>query len=257
MSKATHLVTVQGRRLEYRRWPGATPDAATMVFLHEGLGSVSMWGDFPARAARATGCTVVAYSRFGYGHSDARVASYPVEYMQEEAQAVLPEFLERLEIAEPILFGHSNGAEIAIIHAGTNERVKGLVVEAPHVFLEDVTFNAIAAAKVAFETTDLPRKLARHHADAEMAFRGWNDIWLHPDFQQWSIEEYLPRIKCPVLAIQGSDDEYGTMVHIETIASQVRGPVELVKLEGCGHSPHRDQPNAVLEALTRFVATLA
>ncbi|OFZ89117.1 MAG: alpha/beta hydrolase [Betaproteobacteria bacterium RBG_16_64_18] len=257
MSKATHLVTVGGRRLEYRRYAGAKPDAPTMVLLHEGLGSVSMWGDFPARAAHAAGCAVVAYSRFGYGHSDARVASYPVEYMHEEAQVVLPELLERLEIAEPILLGHSNGAEIAIIHAGTNERVKGLVVEAPHVFLEDVTFNAIAAAKVAFETTDLPRKLGRHHADAEMAFRGWNDIWLHPDFRRWNIEEYLPRIKCPVLAIQGYDDEYGTMVHLEAIASQVRGPVELLKLAHCGHSPHRDQPQAVLEALTRFVARLA
>jgi pimeloyl-ACP methyl ester carboxylesterase len=257
MSKAIDFVTVRGRKLEYRRWAGATDDAATIVFMHEGLGSVSMWSDFPARAARATGCAVVAYSRFGYGHSDPRVASYRVQYAHEEAQIVLPEFLERLEIAEPILFGHSNGAEIAIIHAGTSERVKGLVVEAPHVFVEDVTFKAISAAKVAFETTDLPRKLARHHADADMAFRGWNDIWLHPDFRQWSIEEYLPRIQCPVLAIQGYDDEYGTMVHIETIASQVRGPVEFVKLEHCGHSPHRDQPQAVLEALTRFIAKLA
>ena len=170
---------------------------------------------------------------------------------------MLPKLRERLEIAEPILLGHSNGAEIAIIHAGTNERVKGLVVEAPHVFLEDVTFNAIAAAKVAFETTDLPRKLGRHHADAEMAFRGWNDIWLHPDFRRWNIEEYLPRIKCPVLAIQGYDDEYGTMVHLEATAARVRGPGELLKLAHCGHSPHRDQPQAVLEALTRFVARLA
>jgi pimeloyl-ACP methyl ester carboxylesterase len=257
MLKASHQVTVQGRKIEYRRFPGATPDALTIVLLHEGLGSVSMWGSFPARAAHATGCAVVAYSRFGYGHSDARVASYPVEYMHEEAQIVLPELLERLEIAEPILFGHSNGAEIAIIHAGTNERTKGLVVEAPHVFLEDVTYNAIAAAKVAFETTDLPRKLGRHHADAEMAFRGWNDIWLHPDFKRWNIEEYLPRIRCPVLAIQGYDDEYGTMVHIEAIAAQARGPVELVKLAHCGHSPHRDQPQAVLDALAQFVAELA
>lgn len=170
---------------------------------------------------------------------------------------MLPEFLECLGIAEPILFGRGNGAEIAIVHAGTSERVKGLVVGAPHVFVEDVTFNAISAAKVAFETTDLPRKLARYHAEAEMAFRGWNDIWLRPDFRQWNIEEYLPRIKCPVLAIQGYDDEYGTIVHIEAIASQVRGPVELVKLERCGHSPHRDQPQAVLEALKRFVARMA
>ncbi len=256
MSKQSQFVTVRGRRLEYRRFAGTKPDAPTIVFLHEGLGSVSMWGNFPSRVAQATGCSAVAYSRYGYGQSAVLEAPYPVEYMHEEGLNVLPEFLDRLEIIDPILFGHSNGASIAIIHAGAHDRVKALVLEAPHVFVEDVCVEAIVAAKVMFETTGLPRKLARHHADAEKAFRGWNDIWLHPDFRQWNIEEYLPRIDCPVLAIQGHDDEYGTMAQLEAIRSTVRGPVELVQIERCGHSPHRDRPEVVLEAVKKFVANL-
>ena len=179
-----------------------------------------------------------------------------VDYMHVEALEVLPELLERLGVGEPVLVGHSDGASIALIHAAMNDSVRGLVVMAPHVFVEDISVKSIAEAKAAFESTDLPRRLGRHHADAAKTFRGWNDIWLHPDFCGWNIEEYLPRVHCPVLAIQGFDDEYGTMAQLEAIAKQTGGPVELLRLADCRHSPHRDQPGVVLEAMVRFIGRL-
>lgn len=249
------LVSVQGRKLEFKRI-GAGRGGPTLVFLHEGLGSVSMWRDFPEKAAQATGCAAVVYSRYGHGRSDVLREARGVDYMHVEALRVLPELLDRLGVGEPVLVGHSDGGSIALIYAGARDAVLGLVLMAPHVFVEDISVKSIAEARTAFETTDLPQKLARHHADAAGTFRGWNDIWLHPDFRRWNIEEYLPRVRCPLLAIQGFDDEYGTMAQIEAIASQAGGPVELLRLADCRHSPHRDQPAVVLEAITRFVARL-
>lgn len=250
------FVTVHGRKLEVRRITGRNRDAPTLVFLHEGLGSVSMWRDFPEQVAQATGCAALVYSRYGYGQSDVLREPRAVNYMHFEALEVLPELLEQLTIREPVLVGHSDGGSIALIYAGVRDRVKGLVVMAPHVFVEDLSVRNIAEAKTAFETTDLPQKLERHHADAEKTFRGWNDIWLHPDFRRWNIEEYLPRIDCPMLAIQGFDDEYGTMDQLEAIARQTGGPVELLRLADCRHSPHRDQPAVVIEAMSRFIGRL-
>jgi pimeloyl-ACP methyl ester carboxylesterase len=250
------FVTVRGRKLEVRRIPGTSASAPTLVFLHEGLGSVSMWRDFPQKVAQATGGPAVVYSRYGYGNSDVLRESRSVRYMHDEALEVLPELLERLEIREPVLVGHSDGGSIALIYAGARDRVRGLVLMAPHVFVEDLSVASIAEAKTLFETTDLCERLARHHADAGATFRGWNDIWLHPAFREWNIEEYLPRVTCPVLAIQGFDDEYGTMAQIDAIAKQVGGNVELLRLARCKHSPQRDQPGAVLEAMKRFVERL-
>lgn len=249
-------VTVCGHRLEVQRYAGRDSAAPTMVLLHEGLGSVSMWRDFPKRLGDATGCPLVVFSRYGYGNSDELQAPFSVRYMHDEALEALPELLERLEIDEPVLFGHSDGASIALVHAGAFGRARALILEAPHVFVEDICVQSIAGAKVAFATTDLPKRLARHHANPEKSFRGWNDVWLLPEFRAWNIEEYLPRIECPVLAIQGRDDAYGTMAQLEALARQVKGPVELLKLDRCGHSPHRDQPAAVLEAVREFVAAL-
>jgi len=248
-----HFVEVCGRRLEYERIEVAAAGRPTLVFLHEGLGSIAMWRDFPARAAHATGCNALVHSRYGYGNSEALHEDRSVRYMHDEALAALPEFLDKLAIARPILVGHSDGGSIALIHAGGTRRpVAGLVLMAPHVMVEDISVTSIAAAKVAYETTDLRAKLARYHADVDAAFWGWNRIWLHPDFRQWNIEEYLPHVACPVLAIQGADDEYGTMEQLERIARAVPD-AELVELADCRHSPHRDQPDAVLEAMTRFV----
>ena len=250
------FVTVRGRKLEVQRIAGAGAGAPTLVFLHEGLGSVATWRDFPGNVALATGCAVVVYSRYGYGQSDVLHEARRVDYMHVEALEVLPELLAQLEVREPVLVGHSDGGSIALIHAAARGHTKGMVVMAPHVFVEDISVKSIAEAKAAFETTDLPQKLGRYHADAAKTFWGWNDIWLHPDFRRWNIEECLPRITCPMLAVQGFDDEYGTMAQLEAIARQTGGPIELLRLAACRHSPHRDQPKVVIEAISRFIERL-
>jgi len=248
---------VQGHTLEVMRIPARDAASVELVFLHEGLGSVSHWKDFPARVADATGCGVTVYSRYGSGKSDVLTADRAVTYMHDEALEALPELLSTLEIENPILIGHSDGASIALIYAGTHDRVRGLVLLAPHVFVEDLSVASIADAKVKFETTNLREKLGRHHQDAARTFWGWNNIWLHPDFRRWNIEEYLPRITCPILAIQGLDDQYGTMAQVEAIERQSRGPVEVVRLADCKHSPQRDQPEATLQAIAGFVSRIA
>lgn len=255
----TQFVTIRGRTLEYELIPAHQLNRPTLVFLHEGLGSVVMWRDFPARVAQASGCRTLVYSRYGYGQSELLEASHAVRYMHDEALVALPELLAKLGIDSPVLVGHSDGASIALIHAGDGRwRVVGLVVMAPHVFVEEMSVRSIEQAKVAYLNTDLPKRLARFHRDADKTFWGWNDIWLDPDFRAWNIEEYLPSISCPILAIQGEDDEYGTMAQIEVIAAQAaKSPaVELLKLADCRHSPHKDQPQAVLDAIVSFVSSL-
>ncbi len=252
------LVKVAGHQLEYEWIDPVAADLPPLVFLHEGLGSVRQWRDFPARVARATGCGALVYSRYGYGQSDVLAeARRGVRYMHEEALTALPELLASLRIYQPILVGHSDGASIAVIYAGAGHPVRGLALLAPHVFVEDLGLRSIAAAKREFETTDLPERLAKYHRDPRRTFFLWNDAWLDPDFATWSIEEYLPGIRCPVLAIQGFDDPYGSMVQLHTIARKVRGPCELVKLDQCGHTPFRDQPQATLDALSRFITATA
>ena len=244
---------IRGHTLEVVRIRGRNSHAPELVLLHEGLGSVSHWKTFPLRVAQATGCGVTFYSRYGSGYSDVLTGPRSVGYMHEEGLEVLPELLQYFQIDNPILIGHSDGASIAIIYAGAKGGVCGLILLAPHVFVEDLSVASIADAKVKFQTTDLPKKLARHHRDATRTFWGWNDIWLHPDFRSWNIEEYLSRIACPVLVIQGLDDQYGTMKQVEAIAGQCGGPVETRVLSDCKHSPQRDQPDATLEAISRFV----
>jgi len=246
------LTTVAGGRIEYERIAGAR-GGPTIVLLHEGLGSVSMWRDFPRRVAEVTGHDVLVYSRHGYGRSAPLTAPRPVRFMHDEALVVLPALLDTLEIRRPILLGHSDGGSIAIIHAGGSGReVAGLVLLAPHVMVEEISVASIAAARVAYAQGDLRARLARHHDDVDGAFRGWNEVWLRPDFRAWTIEEYLPRVTCPVLAIQGEDDEYGTMEQVERIAHAVPG-AKVLKLARCGHSPHRDRAEKVLEAIRGFV----
>ena len=247
------FVFAGGHRLEYERIDVGGHDRPTLVLLHEGLGSIAMWRDFPHLLAHATVSRVIVYSRYGYGSSDPLREPRNVRYMHDEALVVLPELLDALSIENPILVGHSDGGSIALIHAGGSGRaVAGVVAMAPHVVVEDISVASIASVRDAYVTTDLHSRLGRYHADVDRAFWGWNDIWLSPDFRAWNIEEYLPRIRCPVLAIQGQDDEYGTMEQLARITAGARD-VELVKLEDCRHSPHRDQPQAVLEAIARFV----
>ena len=226
------------------------------MFLHEGLGSVAMWKDFPQQCASAVGCRALVYSRYGYGKSDPLTAPRAVDYLHQEALRVLPELLDKLGIVRPILFGHSDGASIALIYAGGAKRsVRGVIVMAPHTMVESVALPGLERIRQAYKTTDLRERLARYHADPDSAFRGWNDIWLSPEFRNWNIEQYLPGIACPVLAIQGEDDHYGTMVHIEQIQKAMPS-TEVVQLPHCGHSPHRDQPQQVIERVAQFVARL-
>jgi pimeloyl-ACP methyl ester carboxylesterase len=251
------FLTAAGRRLDYRTILPEKAGAPTLVFLHEGLGSLELWRDFPDRVAAATGCGALVYSRYGYGQSDRLEGPRAVDYMHREALDSLPEVLAGRGIESPILVGHSDGASIALIHAGAGSwPVRALVLEAPHVFVEEVTVASIAEAKTAYATTDLPRRLGRYHADVDTTFRGWNDIWLDPDFRAWNIAEVLPSIRCPIQLIQGEDDEYGTFAQIDAIAAGAGGPVETVKLPRCRHSPHRDQPEATLAAMRRFIAAV-
>jgi pimeloyl-ACP methyl ester carboxylesterase len=253
------LLRIGGVELEVVRIDGARPDLPSIVMLHEGLGSVAMWKDFPERVARATGRGVVVWSRRGYGRSTPIGGPRGVRYMHDEALVTLPALLDALGFEEPVLFGHSDGASIALLCAGSPAAaarpVSGVIAMAPHVRVEDVAVESIAAAKLAWDETDLRARLARYHDDPDGAFRGWNDIWLHPEFRDWNIEACLAAIRCPVLAIQGEDDEYGTMDQVERIA-RVVPDTEIVRLADCRHSPHRDQPEAVLDAVARFVGRL-
>jgi pimeloyl-ACP methyl ester carboxylesterase len=253
-----NFCTLQNHRIETVRLRSAQPreNAPVMVFLHEGLGSLAMWRDFPQRVADATGCAAVVYSRYGYGRSDRLAAPRRTDYMHFEALAMLPELLERLDIERPILFGHSDGGSIALIHAGGGlPPVAGVVVMAPHVMVEDIAIVGIKKTRDAYWSSDLRLRLAKYHDHPDAAFRGWHEIWLDPLFRSWNIEAFLPGIGCPVLAIQGEQDEYATMAQIERIARGAAN-VELLKLADCRHSPHRDQPQAVIAAVSDFVGRL-
>lgn len=252
------FLSVTGQRLEYAWWgprPGAGP---TLVFLHEGLGCLDLWRDFPRQLSEATGLGAFAYSRLGYGRSDPVQLPRPLSYMHDEA-ALLPEVLVAARITEPLLVGHSDGASIAIIYAGSGTRppVRALILEAPHVFAEEFGLNTIAQMAGQFRTTDLPKKLARYHGDnLHGAFWGWNRAWLEPDFRSWNIEKYLPRIRAPILVLQGLDDRFGTANQVTAIQRKAGGPVEVQMLGACGHSPHRDQPRTVLESMGAFARRL-
>lgn len=258
MSKAFVEIEVaqRGLRIEHRWLLPERTDAPLLVFLHEGLGSVSMWRDFPERLCMAGGFRGLVYSRPGYGQSSPRAQDerWSPDFMHAQAHKVLPALLAALGITERIwLFGHSDGGSIALLHAARfPDRVHGAIVMAPHLFVEDLSVGSIAKARTAYLETDLRSKLARHHADADSAFYGWNDIWLAPAFRAWNIEQDIRDIRCPLLAIQGENDEYGTMAQIDRIAALVPG-AEQLKLADCGHSPHRDQPEQVISATVGFV----
>ena len=254
---SSSLIDIDGVRLEVLRIAAARADVPPLVFLHEGLGSVAMWRDFPARVAASTGAETIVYSRQGYGRSTKLAGPRAVNYMDKEGRQILPRLLAQLGVARPILIGHSDGASIALIYGGAGLPAAGLVLMAPHVFVEDVSLASIAAARDAYRTTDLPKRLGRYHDDPDGAFWGWNDIWLKPEFRDWNIEARVPRIQAPMLLIQGEQDEYGTPEQVETIQRLATVPCELVLLQDCGHSPQRDQPERTIELITRFVRTVA
>jgi pimeloyl-ACP methyl ester carboxylesterase len=250
-------------RIEYRRIGFDLPERAArplLIFLHEGLGSVSMWRDFPERLCEQLNLRGLVFSRPGYGRSTPKPADerWAPDFMHRQAREVLPAFFAAIGVVSDAvpywLFGHSDGGSIALLHAAEfPERVNGLIVAAPHLFVEDLSIASIEEARVAYETTDLRDKLGRHHADPDSAFRGWNDIWLAPAFRSWNIEAEVAQISCPILAVQGFDDQYGTMAQIERIAALRPGQTELLQLPACGHSPHRDQPEALIGSVGEFM----
>jgi pimeloyl-ACP methyl ester carboxylesterase len=279
---------IEDKNLEYV-WRGPGPEEApTLVFLHEGLGCVEMWRDFPERLSAQTGCGALVYSRAGYGKSDPVEGTWPVRFMHEEALAVLPKVLDAFAVREAILVGHSDGGSIGIIHAGGvgDPRVLGLILEAPHVFVEEVGLESIREIAELYRgggagrmpanrpqdagapngapngapggapggASSFKERLARYHgAQVDQTFWGWNDVWLNPAFRSWNIEEYLPRIKVPVLLIQGEGDQYGTREQLRRIEAGCQGSVRTVMLKTCGHSPHLDQPERALAVMKKFV----
>ncbi len=256
MSNKFNRVNIAGQRLEVRWIDRTEKSLPTLVFLHEGLGSVSLWREFPDRVAQATGAGALIYSRHGYGQSSTLEEKRPADYMHREALDVLPALLRELAIEKPILFGHSDGASIALVHAGAGHLVTALVLEAPHVFVEEISLRGITQAGLNYRSTDLPNKLARHHRDADKTFWGWHNIWTSPSFRDWNIETYLPSITCPTLLIQGDHDEYGSVAQIDAITAKVNGAITRHLLPGCGHTPHREQADLTLEIVTSFLREL-
>jgi pimeloyl-ACP methyl ester carboxylesterase len=253
----TDLVDVNGQRLEVARVPAARAGLTPLVWLHEGLGCVALWRDFPARVAAATGAETVAYSRPGYGRSSPRTGPFGIDYLHDEALTVLPALLRRLGLGRPLLVGHSDGASIALIYAASGEPCAGVVAMAPHTFVEEKALIGIVETGEAFRSGDLRARLARHHDDPDGVFRAWHDIWLDPAFRAWDIRGLLPAITAPILVVQGEDDEYATPAQVEAIKEAVCGQCETVLLPGCRHSPHRDQPRRTLELIERFVMASA
>jgi pimeloyl-ACP methyl ester carboxylesterase len=240
-------------RLEYE-WVGADRTTAdVVVFLHEGLGSISMWRDFPRTFCERHGLAGFVFSRYGYGGSTAKPPGerWGVDFMAEQANDVLPKLFAAVGIDRPWLFGHSDGATIALLHAARHP-VAGVIAVAPHLFVEDISIASIEKARVAFESGDLRRGLAKHHGDPDSAFRGWNDIWLAPAFRDWNIEREIETIDCPVLAVQGEGDEYGTLAQIHAIERRLP-KTRLLVIADCGHSPHRDQPEILSREAGRFI----
>jgi pimeloyl-ACP methyl ester carboxylesterase len=250
----TGFLRVGSSDLEYRMIGPAPSNAPTIVMLHEGLGSVGLWGDFPDRLAAATGASVFAYSRAGYGASTPVTLPRPLDYMHIEACEVLPKLLDQIGFRRGLLLGHSDGGSIATIYAGAHQdhRVQGVALIAPHFIVEDISVTSIVEIKTAYETTDLKAKLARWHKDVDNAFYGWNGAWLDPKFRNWDISEYLAYIRVPVAILQGADDKYGTLRQIEIAQDECYCPVDVTIIAGAAHSPHREAPDATLEAISEF-----
>lgn len=250
-------VEIDGVRIERRTILG-DPMKPWLVFLHEGLGSAGLWREFPDEVARRTGCRALVYSRRGYGRSGPLDGPRVPEFMHHEALSVLPQLLARFSIERPVLIGHSDGASIALIHAAAAaDRAAGIVLMAPHVFVEDISVASIEKVAARYAEGQLRDRLARHHDHVDDAFLGWADVWRLPAFKDWSLAAEIARLSCPALLIQGEDDEYGTLAQIETIAAGANGPVTRLVLAKCGHSPQRDQPSAVARAIETFVAAIS
>ena len=256
--KATGFLSVDGKNLEYACWGLSPSEAPTLVMLHEGLGCVALWRDFPEQLAAATGFGVFVYSRAGYGQSSTAELPRPIDYMTREAIDILPQVLRHIGFQRGVLLGHSDGASIAAIYAGSIEdyRIRGLILIAPHFFTEEMGLEEIANAKTIYETTDMKSRMAKYHRDPDNAFRGWNDAWLNPEFEDWNVSEVIDYLRIPVLAVQGVNDPYGTLAQIEEIEQRIYSPVDTETIEECGHAPHLEFPERTIAAVSEFCARL-
>jgi pimeloyl-ACP methyl ester carboxylesterase len=225
-----------------------------IIFLHEGLGSIALWKDFPLRVAKATGRDIILYSRIGMGKSSPIKENRKLSYMHDEAKIYLPQIIKYLNLPEVILFGHSDGASIALIYAGSGFKVKSLILEAPHVFVEDISIKGIKIAKKAWNNNNLKDKLSKYHEDVEGAFNGWCNVWLSKNFKNWNIEDYLKSITVPIQLIQGSNDEYGSLKQLDSIEKHVSGRTYRHEIEGCGHSPHSQYPIDITNKIKYFLS---
>lgn len=252
------VLSAGGKRLEYTCFGPPPGQAPTLVLLHEGLGCAALWRDFPTRLAQATGWGVCAYSRAGYGHSDPADLPRPVDYMTREAVDVLPDVLNAIGFRRGVLVGHSDGATIAAIYAGTvpDHRVRGLVLMAPHFFTEPMGLAEIERARETYRDTDLRRRMSKYHRDPDNAFRGWNDAWLNPAFRDWNVADVIDYLRVPVLAIQGRGDQYGTLAQIHEIETRSYAPVDTVILDQCRHAPFLEQPDVTLAEAGTFLDRL-
>lgn len=249
---------VDGKNLEHMSWGPPPSEAPTIVLLHEGLGCVALWRDFPEKLAAATGWGVLAYSRAGYGQSDPVDLPRPLDFMTREAMNCMRPVLDQAGIRQAILFGHSDGATIAAIYGGSvqDARVRGLVLMAPHFFHEEMGLAEIARARDTFETGDLRSRLAKYHADPDVAFRGWNGAWLDFDKIDWNVSDVIDYLRIPVLAIQGRNDPYGSHLQIDEIENRSYAPVDTLWLDDCGHAPHLEKPEETLAGVSEFAARL-
>lgn len=247
-----------GKALEYACFGPPPHEAPTLVLLHEGLGCTALWRGFPQALAKATGFGVFAWSRAGYGQSDPADLPRPVDYMTREAVEVLPQVLDAIGFRRGVLVGHSDGATIAAIHTGTvpDHRVRGLVLMAPHFFTEEMGLAEIAKAKEAYAATDMRDRMAKYHRDPDNTFRGWNDAWLDRDFRTWNVSDVIDYLRVPVLAIQGRDDQYGTLAQIDELEARSYAPVDRLILDDCRHAPYLDRAEAVVAGIADFVARL-
>jgi pimeloyl-ACP methyl ester carboxylesterase len=255
MLKESGFLSIADHRLEYRMIGPRPGEAPTLVMLHEGLGCIGMWGDFPEVLQETTGCGVFLYSREGYGQSSEVERPWPLSFMHTHAREILPRVLDAIGFRDGLLVGHSDGGSIAAIYAGSHQdhRVRGLVLLAPHFFVEDVTITAIAEMRKAYDSGDLRDKLKRWHKNVDNTVRGWSDVWLKGDFRTWDLTEELAYIRVPILIVQGEDDQYGTVKQIEAAQRDCYCPVEVALLPGARHVTHREAPGVTLDIVTDFI----
>jgi len=256
--KGFDFIKIDSHILEYNWIKKNSSPQTTLIFLHEGLGCVALWRNFPEQLAKASGCNAFVYSRAGYGASSPVSLPRSVDFMHKEAN-ILETLIKQCAIDDFILVGHSDGASIALLYAGAEnvKKPRAVILEAPHLFVEDCCLDAIREITETYDTTDFKDRLKRHHGEnTENAFRGWSGIWLNPEFREWNIVEVLPSITVPMLVIQGNDDQYGTLLQVEAVKNGAGGPVEVVLMPECGHSPHREQAELTLNAMSAFISSI-